>query len=93
MASRIRARCLTGLVGAAGGLYAAWVHYIDPSDVFDILYSVKPIVMALMGGLAGPITPWLAEETRRHLVRPQGDALDGALQLAAAAAKGPGGGA
>lgn len=42
-------------VGAAGGLYAAWVHYIDPSDVFDILYSVKPIVMALMGGLGSPL--------------------------------------
>ena len=41
-------------VGAAGGVYAAWVHYIDPSDVFDILYSVKPIVMALMGGLGSP---------------------------------------
>ena len=42
-------------VGAAGGLYAAWVHYIDPSDVFDMLYSVKPIVMALMGGLGSPL--------------------------------------
>jgi branched-chain amino acid transport system permease protein len=42
-------------VGAAGGIYAAWVHYIDPSDVFDILYSVKPIVMALMGGLGPPL--------------------------------------
>ena len=42
-------------VGAAGGLSAAWVHYIDPSDVFDILYSVKPIVMALMGGLGSPL--------------------------------------
>ncbi|MCD0419889.1 branched-chain amino acid ABC transporter permease [Rubrivivax sp. JA1024] len=41
-------------VAAAGGVYAAWVHYIDPSDVFDILYSVKPIVMALMGGLGSP---------------------------------------
>ena len=40
---------------AAGGIYAAWVHYIDPSDVFDILYSVKPIVMALMGGLGSPL--------------------------------------
>src|SRR5246127_1144369 len=43
------------LVAAAGGIYAAWVHYIDPSDVFDILYSVKPIVMALLGGLASPL--------------------------------------
>ena len=42
-------------VAAAGGIYAAWVHYIDPSDVFDILYSVKPIVMALMGGLGSPL--------------------------------------
>jgi branched-chain amino acid transport system permease protein len=42
-------------VAAAGGVYAAWVHYIDPSDVFDILYSVKPIVMALMGGLGSPL--------------------------------------
>src|ERR1700722_4207917 len=42
-------------VSAAGGLYAAWMHYIDPSDVFDILYSVKPIVMALMGGLGSPL--------------------------------------
>ena len=42
-------------VGAAGGVYAAWVHYIDPSDVFDILYSVKPIVMALIGGLGTPL--------------------------------------
>jgi branched-chain amino acid transport system permease protein len=42
-------------VAAAGGVYAAWVHYIDPFDVFDILYSVKPIVMALMGGLGSPL--------------------------------------
>jgi branched-chain amino acid transport system permease protein len=42
-------------VGAAGGVYAVWVHYIDPSDVFDILYSVKPIVMALIGGLGSPL--------------------------------------
>ena len=44
-----------GCVGVAGGIYAAWVHYIDPSDVFDILYSVKPIVMALIGGLGSPL--------------------------------------
>ncbi|SJZ43755.1 branched-chain amino acid transport system permease protein [Enhydrobacter aerosaccus] len=42
-------------VGVAGGIYAVWVHYIDPSDVFDILYSVKPIVMSLMGGLGSPV--------------------------------------
>ncbi len=43
--------------------------------------------LALVGGLAKPIEPWLADETRRHLVQPAGDALDGALRLAAAAAR------
>ncbi len=38
-------------VAMAGAVYAAWVNYIEPPDVFDILYSVKPIVMALLGGL------------------------------------------
>jgi len=43
--------------GAAGALYASWVGYIDPSDVFDILNSVKAPVMVLLGGVgtvAGP---------------------------------------
>ncbi len=38
-------------VAMAGTLYAAWVHYIEPADVFDVLFAVKPIVMALLGGL------------------------------------------
>jgi branched-chain amino acid transport system permease protein len=38
-------------VGAAGAIYASWVHYIEPADVFDILLSVKPLVMVLIGGL------------------------------------------
>jgi len=42
-------------VGAAGSVYAAWIHYIDPTDVFDILYSIKPIVMALIGGLGSSL--------------------------------------
>jgi branched-chain amino acid transport system permease protein len=45
-------------VGAAGAFYASWVNYIEPGDVFDILYSVKPIVMVLLGRagtVSGPI--------------------------------------
>jgi glucosamine kinase len=38
--------------------------------------------IALMGGLAAGIEPWLAPAMRTHLVRPAGDALDGALRLA-----------
>ena len=43
--------------GVAGGIYASWVHYIDPSDVFDILLSVKPLVMVLVGGLGTLVGP------------------------------------
>lgn len=45
-------------VGIAGAIYASWTHYIDPTDVFDVLLSVKPLVMVLLGGvgtLAGPV--------------------------------------
>lgn len=46
---------ISGLfVAMAGVLYAAWVHYIEPPDVYDILFAVKPIVMALLGGLGSP---------------------------------------
>jgi len=50
------------------------------------LLAVGARRLAIMGGLARHIEPWLADETRRHLVRPDGDALDGALRLAGAAA-------
>ncbi len=45
-------------VGMVGAIYASWVHYIEPPDVFDVLYSVKPLVMVLLGGLGtiyGPV--------------------------------------
>lgn len=44
--------------GIIGGIYASWVTYIDPNDVFDILHSVEPIVVVLLGGIGtvtGPI--------------------------------------
>jgi len=41
-------------VGGAGAIYASWVFYIEPPDVFDVLLSVKPIVISLLGG-AGTI--------------------------------------
>jgi hypothetical protein len=40
--------------------------------------------LALMGGLAAAIAPWLGENTRARLVPPAGDALDGALRIARA---------
>jgi len=38
--------------------------------------------IALVGGLAGPITRWLPAEARTRLVAPAADAMDGAILLA-----------
>ena len=45
-------------VGLVGAVYASWVSYIDPAEAFDVLISVKPIIMVLLGGagtVLGPI--------------------------------------
>ena len=42
--------------------------------------------LALVGGFGPSLKPWLAADTLSHLVEPEGDALDGALQVARSAA-------
>ena len=46
-------------VGIAGAIYASWVNYIEPPDVFDMLLAVKPLVMVLLGGLGTIFGPAL----------------------------------
>jgi len=46
-------------VGAAGAIYASWVNYIEPPDVFDVLLAIKPLVMVLLGGLGTIFGPAL----------------------------------
>jgi glucosamine kinase len=46
------------------------------------LFALGVDRLSLVGGLAAAIEPWLAEDTRRRLVPPLGDAVSGALQLA-----------
>ena len=44
--------------GTIGAIYASWVAYIDPSDAFSTLLSVKVPVMTLLGGpgtVLGPV--------------------------------------
>jgi branched-chain amino acid transport system permease protein len=57
--AKAAAFCISSaVIGAAGAIYASSIFYIDSSDVFDILLSVKPIIMAMLGGagtVAGPI--------------------------------------
>jgi branched-chain amino acid transport system permease protein len=45
------------LTGAAGGLYAQWVGYIDPPAVFDMTLAVKGFVMFLIGGAGTVVGP------------------------------------
>jgi glucosamine kinase len=45
--------------------------------------------LALVGGLASAIEPYLAEDIHRRLGTPEGDGLSGALRMAAALAKAP----
>ena len=53
------ALALSAVFASAGGaVYANWLNYIDPGDVFNLLLSVKPIVMALIGGVGTVIGPF-----------------------------------
>lgn len=53
------------------------------------LRSFGVVRIALFGGLAESILPWLSAETRECLVAPKGDALQGALAIAMASARAP----
>ena len=46
------------IAGPAGAIYASSVSYIEPGDVFDLVLTVEPIIMAMLGGVgsvAGPV--------------------------------------
>jgi branched-chain amino acid transport system permease protein len=59
LSAKIAALAASALTaGLAGAVYASWIGYIDPTDAFDDLLSIKPIVMAFIGGagtLMGPV--------------------------------------
>jgi branched-chain amino acid transport system permease protein len=55
---KVNAFMLSGVfVSVAGAIYASWVYYIEPPDVFDVLYSIKPVVMVLLGGAGSVFGP------------------------------------
>jgi branched-chain amino acid transport system permease protein len=59
LATKILAFAVSAAIaGLVGAIYATWIGYIDPTDAFDDLLSIKPIVMAFIGGvgtIAGPV--------------------------------------
>lgn len=46
-----------GFAAGAGAVYASWTSYIDPADAFDIVISIKAIVMVLLGGAGTVLGP------------------------------------
>ncbi len=55
-------------------------NHID--SMVRTLYNAGVPRCSLLGGLAPSIEPWLAPDIRAELIKPEGDALDGALLLA-----------
>lgn len=70
---------------AAIGLMRVAGSHIDA--LATRLVAVGADRLALVGGLAPALRPWLAAGTAPHLVEPDGDALEGALRLARMAAE------
>jgi len=57
---KIAAYTLSALFcGAVGAVYASWVGYIDPTDSFSILLTIKVPVMVLLGGPGTALGPVL----------------------------------
>jgi glucosamine kinase len=46
--------------------------------------------VAMIGGIFPPLYPWLAPETRARLIKPMGDAMDGAILMAERSLRGIG---
>lgn len=45
--------------GVVGAIYASWVGYIDPSDAFSVLVTLKVPVMVILGGAGTVFGPFL----------------------------------
>lgn len=71
---------------AAKTLLAEQASFVDAA--FDVLCDDQVHQIALLGGLAPHMPPYLAERHRRRLVAPRADALTGAVELAGKLARG-----
>jgi branched-chain amino acid transport system permease protein len=48
-----------GLAGLAGGVFAYWITFIDPSEVFKVSWTIRMIIMAVFGGAGTVLGPVL----------------------------------
>lgn len=49
--------------GTVGAIYASWTGYIDPTDSFEILLTLKVPVMAMLGGAGTVLGPVVGAAT------------------------------
>lgn len=70
----------------ARSLLAEQATYVDAA--FDVLCNDDVHQIALLGGLAKHMPPYLAERHRQRLITPRADALTGAVELAGKLARG-----
>jgi glucosamine kinase len=54
----------------------------DADALIARLVTLGAPTVALLGGLAGPLIPWLSPQSRHHIVAPITDAIDGAILMA-----------
>ena len=48
-----------GLAGLAGGVFAYWITFIDPTEVFKVSWTLRMIIMAVFGGAGTVLGPVL----------------------------------
>jgi branched-chain amino acid transport system permease protein len=52
-----------GLAGLAGGVFAYWITFIDPTEVFKVSWTIRMIIMAVFGGAGTVLGPLLGAAT------------------------------
>lgn len=60
-----------GFTGLVGSVYAYWMTYIEPADVFHINISISMVIMVLLGGrgtILGPVIGAFGIELLSELV-------------------------
>jgi branched-chain amino acid transport system permease protein len=48
-----------GLCGLAGGVFAYWITFIDPTEMFKVSWTIRMIIMAVFGGAGTVLGPVL----------------------------------
>jgi len=62
----------------------------DATMLINRLIELGAPSVAMIGGIFPPLYPWLAPETRARLIKPMGDAMDGAILMAERSLRGIG---